>query len=87
MKFIINKRAIDEGYEEVIQSINVEFETAADSSLNLVVIADFKGDAADISNRLRRSIQRWCVDAATENEWEIPYPQLQLHAEKLFELN
>jgi len=85
LKFIIYKRALDEGYEEVIQSISVEFESAADSSLNLVVIADFKGDAADISNRLRRSIQRWCVDAATENDWEIPYPQLQLHAEKLFE--
>jgi hypothetical protein len=85
LKFIINKRAIDEGYEEVIQSINVEFESAADSSLNLVVIADFKGEAADISNRLRRSIQRWCVEAATENDWEIPFPQMQLHAEKIFE--
>ena len=85
LKVIINKRAEDEGYKESIQSINVEFETAADSSLNLVVIADFKGDVADISNRLRRSIQRWCVEAATENDWEIPFPQLQLHAEKLFE--
>lgn len=85
LKAIVNKRALDEGYEDIIQSINVEFESAADSSLNLVVIADFKGDSADISNRLRRSIQRWCVDAATENDWEIPFPQMQLHAEKLFE--
>ncbi|GAA0417533.1 hypothetical protein GCM10009133_27510 [Cocleimonas flava] len=81
LKFIINKRAIDEGYEEHIQSINVEFESAADSSLNLVVIADFKGEVADISNRLRRSIQRWCVDAATEHGWEIPFPQLTVHRE------
>ncbi len=85
LKHIINQRAIDEGYTGVIQSINVEFESAADSSLNLVVIADFKGDAADISNRLRRSIQRWCVEAATDNDWEIPFPQMQLHAEKLFQ--
>jgi hypothetical protein len=85
LKETINKCAIEEGYEASIQSINVEFESAADSSLNLVVIADFKGDVADISNRLRRSIQRWCVDACTENGWEIPFPQLQLHAEKLFE--
>ena len=62
-----------------------KFESAADSSLNLVVIADFKGEAADISNRLRRSIQRWCVEAATENDWEIPFPQMQLHAENIFE--
>jgi len=81
LKFIINKRAVDEGYEEHIQSINVEFESAAESSLNLVVIADFKGEVADISNRLRRSIQRWCVDAATENGWEIPFPQLTVHRE------
>jgi hypothetical protein len=85
LKATINKRAVEEGYEASIQNINVEFESAADSSLNLVVIADFKGDVADISNRLRRSIQRWCVDAATENGWDIPFPQLQVHAENLFE--
>ncbi len=80
----INQRAIDEGYKDSVQSIKVEFEAAADSSLNLVVIADFKGDVADIYNRLRRSIQRWSVDICTENDWSIPYPQLELHAEKLF---
>ena len=82
----INKRAIDEGYKDSIQSIRVEFEAAAESSLNLVVIADFKGDVADIYNRLRRSIQRWSVDICTENDWNIPYPQLELHAEKLFQV-
>ncbi len=80
----IIQRANDEGYKDAIQSIRVEFESAADSSLNLVVIADFKGEVADIYTRLRRSIQRWCVDACTENGWDIPYPQLTLHAEKLF---
>ena len=77
----IKKRAIDEGYEEIVQSIRVEFQHANDSSLDLVVIADFKGSSADIYNRLRRAIQRWCVDACTENEWEIPFPQLTLHSE------
>lgn len=81
----INQRAIDEGYQESIQSIRVEFEAAAESSLNLVVIADFKGDVADVYNRLRRSIQRWSVEICTENDWNIPYPQLQLHADKLFQ--
>jgi len=79
----IKKRAIDEGYEDIVQSIRVEFQQANDSSLDLVVIADFKGSAADIYNRLRRSIQRWCVDACTENNWEIPYPQLTLHSKTL----
>jgi len=77
----IKKRAVEEGYEEIVQSIRVEFQHANDSSLDLVVIADFKGSAADIYNRLRRSIQRWCVDACTANEWEIPFPQLTLHSD------
>ncbi len=76
---IIMQRAINEGYKDAVQNIRVEFEAAADSSLNLVVIADFKGSVADIYTRLRRSIQRWCVDACTENGWDIPFPQLTLH--------
>ncbi len=81
LKAALNKRAIEEGYKDDFHNINVEFELAADSSLNLVVIADFKGSVADIYMRLRRSIQRWCVDACTENGWDIPFPQLSIHAE------
>lgn len=77
----IQKRAEQEGYSEHLLSLKVEFETAADSSLNLVVIADFDGELADIYNRLRRSIQRWCVDVCTENDWEIPFPQLSVHTD------
>ena len=77
----IQKRAEQEGYSEHLLSLKVEFETAADSSLNLVVIADFDGELADIYNRLRRSIQRWCVDTCTENDWEIPFPQLSVHTD------
>ena len=39
----IQQRAEQEGYAEQLLSLKVEFETAADSSLNLVVIADFDG--------------------------------------------
>ena len=83
LKMTLNKRAIEEGYKEDMHNINVEFELAADSSLNLVVIADFKGSVADIYMRLRRSIQRWCVDACTENGWDIPFPQLNIHTDVL----
>jgi hypothetical protein len=44
-----------------------------------VVIADFKGELGDLYNRLRRAIQRCCVDACSEYGWEIPFPQLTLH--------
>jgi hypothetical protein len=85
LKTTINQRAIDEGYKDAIQYINVEFQAANESSLDLLVIADFKGSVADIYTRLRRSIQRWCVDACTENGWEIPYPQLTLHTQSIQE--
>lgn len=78
----INKRAIEEGYKDDIQNIRVEFQSANSSSLDLVVIADFKGSVADIYTRLQRAIQRWCVDTCTENNWEIPFPQLTIHAER-----
>ncbi len=68
-----------ENYTEQLLSLKVEFEHANNSSLDLVVIADFKGEVADIYNRLRRSIQRWSVDACHKNNWEIPFPQMTLH--------
>lgn len=75
----LEKRILDDGHQDILLNLNVEFEKANDSSLDLVVIADFKGEAADRYNRLRRAIQRYCVDASTEFEWEIPFPQMTFH--------
>ncbi len=68
-----------EGYTEVLLNLRVEFEQAGESSLDLVVIADFSGKISELYNRLRRTIQRGCVDACSEHGWEIPFPQLTLH--------
>ncbi len=78
----IQKRIIQEGYGEQLRNLRVEFERAYESSLDVVVIADFKGELGDLYNRLRRAIQRWCVDACSENDWQIPFPQLVIHGEK-----
>ncbi len=75
----ILQRAEEEGYREHLLNLRVEFALANSSSLDLAVIADFKGDLSDLYNRLRRAIQRWFVDACTENDWEIPFPQMTLH--------
>ena len=75
----IERRAADEGYAEQLLNLRVEFQEANTSSLDLVVIADFSGELADLYNRLRRALQRWCVEACTENNWEIPFTQLTLH--------
>ncbi|MBT3045344.1 MAG: hypothetical protein AB2728_13800 [Candidatus Thiodiazotropha sp.] len=74
----IQQRAEQEGYGEQLINLRVEFSQANSSSLDITVIADFSGELGDLYNRLRRSIQRWCVDACTENGWEIPFPQMTL---------
>ena len=77
----VQQRIENEGYGEHLLNLRVEFAQANSSSLDLAVIADFKGELGDLYNRLRRAIQRWCVDACTEYGWEIPFPQMTLHGE------
>jgi len=79
LKAYIDRRLEDEGYEESCLNLLVEFCQANSSSLDLLIIADFKGDVADICKRLERAIQRWCVECCTINDWEIPFPQLTVH--------
>ena len=75
----LRKRLEEEGHGAELLNLRVEFARANDSSLDLMVIADFKGELAHLYNRLRRAIQRWCVEACTQNDWEIPYPQMVVH--------
>lgn len=82
LKQAIQKRIDEEGYGKDLLNLRVEFQQANTSSLDLVVIADFKGHLGDLYNRIRRAIQRWCVDACTENNWEIPFTQITLNEQK-----
>ena len=75
----IEKRFKGEGYSDRILDIQVVLNQAGGSSLDLAIIVDFKGSAAPLYNRLRRTIQGYCVDACSENNWEIPFPQLVVH--------
>lgn len=69
----------EEGYGDSCLNLQVEFKAAGESSLDLIILADFKGTQADIYSRLERNIQRYCVDAASLYNWEIPFPQLTFH--------
>ncbi len=75
----ISERLNQEGYQEHLKNLRVEFAEAGASSLDLVVIADFDGEMAPLYNRIRRAIQRWSVEASTINNWDIPFPQLTIH--------
>ncbi|MGM0418983.1 MAG: hypothetical protein ACQEQS_09690, partial [Thermodesulfobacteriota bacterium] len=75
----INLKIKEENFDELLLLLRTEFEQAGSSSLDLVVIADFKGEAGELYNRIKRKIQSWCVEASTQNNWEIPFPQLTVH--------
>lgn len=64
---------------EHLNSINVEFSAAGASSLDLDILADFKGDAADRYQKINRAIQRICVDVCNEQGWEIPFTQITVN--------
>lgn len=78
LQAFIQQRVEEEGYGDHLLNLRVEFALANNSSLDLAVIADFSGELGDLYNRLRRAIQRWCVDACTAYGWEIPFPQMTL---------
>jgi len=75
----VAERIREEGFAGGLLNLRVEFERANTSSLDLVVIADFDGELAELYGRLGRSLQRWCVEACTKHGWEIPFTQLTLH--------
>ena len=67
------------GMEPLLHNLTVEFEAAGASSLDIAVLADFKGKAGPDYQRLTRLIQRLCVDACNENHWVIPFSQVTVH--------
>jgi hypothetical protein len=79
----IEDKLEEHGYAKGCLNLSVEFMQAGESSLDLIVLADFKGDQADIYARLERFIQRCCVESCTINNWEIPFPQLTLHGPEM----
>jgi hypothetical protein len=60
-------------------SLNVDFSAASASSLDMVILADFSGEAAGQFAQLKRKISSACLILCTERGWKIPFPQLQVH--------
>ncbi len=57
----------------------VEFNEAASSSLNLLIVAAFTGGAAEDYWATRRFLQRATVQACNHYGWVIPFQQLTVH--------
>ena len=74
------KKAIEKSeYKELVNELRVEFEEAGASSLNLMIIAIFDGEAAKHYHVLKRYLQRITVEACNEHNWNIPFNQLTVH--------
>ncbi len=79
MGAMVGERLAEMGYAKEILNVRAEFESAAASSLDIVVLADFSGKAAPFYNRLTRAIQRICVEACNIYGWGIPFTQVTVH--------
>lgn len=79
LKEYIEKQLKEAPFGDKCMNLQVEFYQANSSSLDLMILADFDGQVADIFKKIERAIQKWSVDCCTENSWEIPFPQLTLH--------
>jgi hypothetical protein len=65
--------------KDPIRSVNVEFASASASSLDFRITANVDGELAPQFNVIQRMLQGGAVDAANENQWVIPFPQLTVH--------
>lgn len=60
-------------------SLSVEFSQAGASSLDLLIIASFTGEAADRYFKIQRLLQRLSVETCNTNGWTIPFNQITVH--------
>ncbi|MGD9419089.1 MAG: hypothetical protein Q7R22_009110 [Verrucomicrobiota bacterium JB025] len=80
---VLEERLEEELYKlagrEHVKSVRVEFASAGASSLDYEVLVDFDGVVAPRFRRMRRAIQRVCVDVCNERGWVIPFTQITVH--------
>lgn len=63
-----------------LDQLIVDFDQAGASSLDLAIIAKFKGEAAENHFKLKRLLQRLAVDACNNHGWIIPFTQITVHS-------
>ncbi|MFT4549093.1 MAG: hypothetical protein ACI9MB_003064 [Verrucomicrobiales bacterium] len=65
--------------EANVINVRAEFSNAGASSLDIALLADISGTAAEKFNQVTRAIQRSCVKSCNEHGWIIPFTQIKLH--------
>jgi ribosomal protein S15P/S13E len=75
----LEERLEDQVFRRHLKDLVVEFNEAASSSLNIIVVAIFQGAAAEYYWPIRRFLQRAAVEACNRYGWDIPFDQLTVH--------
>jgi hypothetical protein len=75
----LEARLIEAVGKDGLRSLKVEFASAASSSLDFAMLADFTGELASRCNVLERLIQKTCVEVCNEQGWVIPFTQITVH--------
>jgi hypothetical protein len=79
MRAYIQEHIDGQVFRPNLKDLLVDFNEAASSSLNLIIVAVFDGAAAEHYWSIRRFLQRTAVDACNRYGWTIPFDQLTLH--------
>jgi hypothetical protein len=75
----LEARLEDQVFRGHLKELVVDFNEAASSSLNIIVVGIFRGAAAEHYWSIRRFLQRAAVDACNRYGWGIPFDQLTVH--------
>ena len=75
----LERRLLEVVGKDGLRSVKVEFTSAAASSLDYAILADFDGSLGSRKNALNRLIQSVCVEVCNEHGWGIPFQQITLH--------
>ncbi|ABK46099.1 hypothetical protein Mmc1_3614 [Magnetococcus marinus MC-1] len=73
------KAGLLQRYGEGLLALTVQFERAADSSLDYRILAQFTGSVAARYTETSRDLQGLAVECAITHGWQIPYRQLVIH--------
>ena len=66
-------------FADQVVSVGVELKEAGASSLDYWVCVTLSSKAARSYFKVNRVVQQTCVDTCTNENWDIPFPQLTIH--------
>lgn len=78
----LEERLEDQVFRRHLKDMVVDFNEAASSSLDLIVVGVFRGAAAEHYWSIRRFLQRTAVEACNRYGWGIPFDQLTVHLQE-----